>query len=97
MSIIIPRFLIFSSVLFTFLVLFFFKYIFPRLNAKKKKSTKEDILNVTDEIIDRYGKMPKEVENLLKISEIKNKGRTMPIFNNGIGLSLCAFIFINII
>ncbi len=35
--------------------------------------TKEDILNVTDEIIDRYGKMPDEVENLLKISEIKQK------------------------
>lgn len=33
--------------------------------------TKEDILNVTDEIIDRYGQLPKEVENLLKISEIK--------------------------
>lgn len=37
--------------------------------------TKEDILNVTDEIIDRYGKMPDEVENLLKISEIKQKCR----------------------
>ena len=37
--------------------------------------TKEDILNVTDEIIDRYGKMPEEVENLLKISEIKQKCR----------------------
>ena len=35
--------------------------------------TKEDIINVTDEIIDRYGKMPVEVENLLKISEIKQK------------------------
>lgn len=37
--------------------------------------TKEDILNVTDEIIDRFGKMPREVENLLKISEIKQKCR----------------------
>lgn len=37
--------------------------------------TKEDILNVTDEIIDRFGKMPSEVENLLKISEIKQKCR----------------------
>ncbi len=37
--------------------------------------TKEDILNITDEIIDRYGKMPNEVENLLKISEIKQKCR----------------------
>ena len=31
----------------------------------------EDIQNVTDEIIDRYGNMPKEVENLLKIAKIK--------------------------
>ena len=34
--------------------------------------TEEDIQNVTDEIIDRYGKMPKEVENLLEIARIKN-------------------------
>lgn len=31
----------------------------------------EDIQNITDEIIDRYGNMPKEVENLLEISRIK--------------------------
>ena len=31
----------------------------------------EDILNVTDEIIDRFGKMPKEIENLLDIARIK--------------------------
>ncbi len=34
--------------------------------------TEEDIQNVTDEIIDRYGQMPKEVENLLEIARIKN-------------------------
>ena len=34
--------------------------------------TEEDIQNVTDEIIDRYGVMPEEVENLLEIARIKN-------------------------
>lgn len=34
--------------------------------------TEQDIQNVTDEIIDRYGSMPKEVENLLQIARIKN-------------------------
>ena len=34
--------------------------------------TEEDIQNVTDEIIDRYGTMPKEVENLLEVARIKN-------------------------
>jgi len=33
--------------------------------------TREDIEDVIDEIIDRYGKFPKEVENLLEIAEIK--------------------------
>lgn len=42
--------------------------------------TKEDIINVTDEIIDRYGKMPKEVENLLKISEIKQVCRQKGVY-----------------
>ena len=32
---------------------------------------KEDIQNVIDEIIDRFGNMPKEVENLLEIIRIK--------------------------
>ena len=31
----------------------------------------EDLANVIDEIIDRYGNMPKEVENLIKIAKIK--------------------------
>lgn len=34
--------------------------------------TEEDILNITDEMIDRYGQMPKEIENLLEIARIKN-------------------------
>ncbi len=33
--------------------------------------TEEDVQNVTDEILDRYGNMPKEVENLLEIARIK--------------------------
>ena len=34
--------------------------------------TEEDIQNVVDEIIDRFGNMPDEIENLLEISRIKN-------------------------
>ena len=37
--------------------------------------TEEDIMNVTDEITDRYGTIPKEVENLLDIARIKNLAR----------------------
>ena len=37
--------------------------------------TDEDIQNVTDEIIDRYGSIPKELENLLQIAKIKQLGR----------------------
>lgn len=37
--------------------------------------TEEDIQNITDEIIDRYGTMPKEVENLIEIARIKNLAR----------------------
>ena len=33
--------------------------------------TEEDIQNVIDEIIDRYGVMPKELENLIEIARIK--------------------------
>ncbi len=32
----------------------------------------DEILDITDEIIDRFGSMPKEVENLLEIARIKN-------------------------
>lgn len=34
--------------------------------------TEEDIQNVIDEIIDRYGHMPEELENLIEIARIKN-------------------------
>ena len=33
--------------------------------------TEEDIANVVDEVIDRYGTMPKELENLLEVARIK--------------------------
>ena len=32
----------------------------------------EDIQNVVDEIIDRYGRIPEEIENLLEVTRIKN-------------------------
>ena len=35
----------------------------------------EDIQNIIDEIIDIYGKIPKEIENLLEIARIKNLAR----------------------
>ena len=41
--------------------------------------TEEDIQNVVDDIIDRYGKMPKEIENLLEITRIRNKCKEIGI------------------
>ena len=37
--------------------------------------TEADIEEITDEMIDRYGKIPEEAENLLQIARIKNKCR----------------------
>lgn len=34
--------------------------------------TEEDLQNIMDELIDRYGTMPKEVENLMEVARIKN-------------------------
>lgn len=39
----------------------------------------EEILDVTDEIIDRFGTMPKEVEELLEIARIKNMAKNRKI------------------
>ena len=39
----------------------------------------KDIQNVTDEIIDRYGDIPTEAQNLLEIARIKNKCRNLEI------------------
>jgi len=41
--------------------------------------TEEDIENVIDEIIDRYGKMPDEVENLTEVARIKNQCRKVGV------------------
>ncbi len=41
--------------------------------------TKEDALIVIDELIDRYGDIPKETENLFKVVEIRNKSREIGI------------------
>ena len=37
--------------------------------------TEDDIADVTDEIIDRYGSLPKEIEKLLDIARIRNMAR----------------------
>ena len=37
--------------------------------------TEEDIANIVDEVIDRYGTMPEELENLLEIARIKEMCR----------------------
>lgn len=42
-------------------------------------SNKEDILDVTEEIIDRYGDLPIQVDNLLKISYIKSLSNKLMI------------------
>ena len=41
--------------------------------------SEEDIENVIDEIIDRYGEMPEEVYNLLEIARIKNLCRKLQV------------------
>ena len=41
--------------------------------------TDEDIQNITDEMQDRFGQIPIEAENLLKIAKIKNLCRTLGI------------------
>lgn len=37
--------------------------------------TEEDIQNIIDELIDRYGVMPKDLENLLEVARIKELAR----------------------
>ncbi len=39
----------------------------------------KELLDITDEIIDRFGNMPKEVENLIEITRIKNMARLRKI------------------
>ncbi len=42
--------------------------------------TEEDIQNITDEMIDRFGTIPKEAENLLDVARIKNLCRNIGVF-----------------
>ncbi len=35
----------------------------------------DEILDITDEILDRFGSLPKEVENLIEIARIKNSAK----------------------
>ena len=39
----------------------------------------EDSMEVVDELLDRFGDIPKETENLIKIVEIRNKARKLGI------------------
>ena len=41
--------------------------------------TEEDIQNVIDEVIDRYGKLPKELENLVEVTRIKELARKVGV------------------
>ena len=41
--------------------------------------TEEDIQNVIDEIIDRYGSMPNEIMNLIEVARIKELARNLGI------------------
>ena len=41
--------------------------------------TEEDIQDITDELIDRFGEMPKQIENLLEISRIKQVAKKLYI------------------
>lgn len=41
--------------------------------------TEEDIRNIVDELIDRYGEMPNELENLLEVARIKELAKKADI------------------
>ena len=41
--------------------------------------TEEDSMDVVDELLDRFGDIRKETENLIKIVEIRNKARSLGI------------------
>ena len=41
--------------------------------------TEEDIQNVIDEVIDRYGKMPDELENLIEVARMKELARKVGV------------------
>ena len=49
------------------------------MKDSKWAGTEEDIKNVTEDILDRYGKMPTEMESLMGIARIKEKCKEMGI------------------
>ena len=49
------------------------------LVRRLKCRSEEDIANIVDELIDRYGNMPAELENLLEIVRIKELCRRLNI------------------
>ena len=51
----------------------------PIAIIKQKNDTEEDIKNVTEDILDRFGKMPKEMFSLIGIARIKEKCKNMGI------------------
>ena len=53
-----------------------------RLSAYRRIAaikTQEDVLDVTDELLDRYGDLPKTVETLIDVSFLKNKAAAVGI------------------
>ena len=55
--------------------------------------TEEDIQNIIDELIDRYGVMPKELENLLEIARIKELCRNANIIKIAQRMQSVVFYF----
>lgn len=50
--------------------------MYQRISSIKNK---EDTMDVVDELFDRYGSIPKETENLIKIVEIRNVAKNLGI------------------
>ena len=55
--------------------------------------TEEDIVDVIDEVTDRYGTMPKEMENLLEVARIKMLCKAKNIFKVTQKLKSVVFYF----
>ncbi|MGN1269427.1 MAG: transcription-repair coupling factor [Clostridia bacterium] len=56
--------------------------------------TEEELQNVIDEVIDRYGKIPKELENLIEVARIKQLARKANILKVSQRESNVVFYFI---
>ena len=41
--------------------------------------TEEDVLDVTDELLDRYGDLPRQVEDLISVSFLKNVAASLGV------------------